>query len=186
MFGLTSSTPKAAITSQVDSLKEAWKESTERQIEHANKFNELVKYAETVSESYIHSVNVILDVTKLLNAYNDLLLLISADLAKLNSVFSESLKADDIARLRNETLKKIDEINNSFNEDFLKIKERISKVDGENPALKELNTIQARTKSIDTETLRNTLKGGKSDHSKTLKGGIKVKLVSKDSATSWD
>ena len=109
-FGSLSQEPKQTVYKQVDNLKEAWKQSTERQIEHANKFNELVKYAETVSESYIHSVNVILDVTGLLNAYNDLLTEISTGLNKLNEALTTKLNAQDIERLRTETLSRIDKI----------------------------------------------------------------------------
>jgi hypothetical protein len=185
MFGLTSDTPQPSIVTQVDNLKEAWKQSTDRQIEHANKFNELVKYAETVSDSYIHSVNVILDVTNLLNAYNDLLTEISTGLAKLNDSLTTKLNATDIERLRTETLSRIDVINKVFSTDFQNIKERISKVDAQNPALKELDTVQQRSKSINTETLRRTLeqRGGRKPN--TLNGGIKVKLIEKPPPSSW-
>jgi hypothetical protein len=182
MFGITSDTPQPSIVKQVDSLKEAWKQSTERQIEHANKFNELVKYAETVSESYIHSVNVILDVTSLLNAYNDLLNEISSGLAKLNDTLTTKLNANDIERLRTETLSRIDNINNVFSTDFQRIKERISKVDGKNPALLELDTVKEYSRSIDTENLRRTLQRGGTKPT-PLNPGIRVK-VTKDSL-SW-
>lgn len=179
MFGSFSQQPKQTVYKQVDNLKEAWKQSTDRQIEHANKFNELVKYAETVSESYIHSVNVILDVTGLLNAYNDLLTEISTGLNRLNEALTTKLNAEDIERLRTETLSRIDNINKVFATDFQNIKERISKVDGENPALQELDVVKQRSSAINTATLRRTLepfqKGGR--RNPTNKNGIKINVV---------
>jgi transposase-like protein len=181
-FGSVSSEPRQTVYKQVDNLKEAWKQSTERQIEHANKYNELVKYAETVSESYIHSVNVIIDVTSLLNAYNDLLTEMSTGLNKLNEALTTKLNAQDIERLRTDTLSRIDNINNVFSTDFQKIKERISKVDGQNPALKELDVVQQRASAINTAGLRRTLeqRGGRKPNS-----GIKVKVLNKAPLSVW-
>ena len=146
---------------QVTELRNVWKKANQKSIKQAERYTELIKFTNSLTDSYANTMRVVIDISDLLNAYNDLLGDISNGLSQLEQTLDTSVSNEDISKLKNLTLDKIDEINNIFKSDFSKISKAITAASTpDSPAAKSLQRTKQSVEEINTQVVRGTLNGG--------------------------
>lgn len=155
-----SSAPKST-EKQVAELKDAWAKANEKSAKQLERYKELVKFTNVLSEAYINNIQVTIDVSNLLNAYTDLLGEISKGINQLQESMDSGMRSEDIERLKNLTLANIDNINNTFRSGYDKITKVVSAASATPEQLRTLQSAKLSIDQISTSALRSTLAGGK-------------------------
>ena len=159
-FGDFTFAPKST-EKQVAELKEAWLKANEKSSKQMDRYKEMVKFTNALSEAYINNVKVTIDVSNLLNAYTDLLTEISKGINQLQENMDTGLRSEDIERLKNLTLANIDNINNVFKSGFEKVNNAITAASATPDQIKTLEAARSSIDKINTSAIRSTLSGGR-------------------------
>lgn len=155
LFGAFSLAPKASTEKQVADLKASWTKANDKNIKQLQHYKELVKFTNTLSDSYINSVRVIVDVSSLLNSYNDLLDEISRGLSQLENTIDTSMKSSEIEQLKNLTLSNIEKINQTFTSGYDRISKAIAVASPSH--LGALEDTRSSISRLNTSGVRSTL-----------------------------
>lgn len=164
MLGVLSSPGTSTnLNSQISKLKDQFVKNKEIAKEHAAKYNELITFANVMSDGYIASMQVIVDVSSLLNSYKDLLEELNTGIAEIGTAFNTGINASELEKLKNSTENSLSKIKNVFSTEYEKLYSVISRVSGNPQFISDLNNVKALVDKIDTQTSavkRSILAGG--------------------------
>lgn len=162
--GFSTTTPLSTTEKQVSDLREAWKKASEKSIAQISQYSELVKFTNALSDSYVHTIKVVIDVSSLLNSYNALLGDMLTGLKDLEVSMNTGVSSSDVEQLRNQTLKQIDDINNIFKDDFNKISKAVYNASNDAELRQHVTDTKTSIEKLNTSPIKNLLNkqnGGK-------------------------
>lgn len=106
---------KSALPSDLEKVKGTIQKTNKKYREEFSKYQEIAKFNKQLSSGYIKNLEVMVDVSKILNFYVDIFNVIKDEYNKNEELLGlSSLKSADIAYLENLTRNKIDDLNKNF------------------------------------------------------------------------
>jgi hypothetical protein len=157
-FSLAS--PPKTTEKQINELKEQWAQANIKSAKQLERYKELVKFTNTLSEAYVNNIKVTIDVSNLLNAYNELLDEISKGLTSLQLNSNTGVRSEDVERLKNLTLLNIENINKTFTSGYDKVSNALKASSASPEQLRNLETAKISIENLNTSGVRSVLTGG--------------------------
>lgn len=153
-FGYTVS-PNSTIAKSVEEVQSKVKKNSANIRSQFAKFQELNKFTKQLSDSYIGNLEVMVDISKLINYYGEVFNVLNQELSKNIDEFSSVLKPADLSYLENLTRSEIDKLNNTFFGEAAKVKKLYQNF-GKNEELNRVERAenQIRTTSTSAEAVR--------------------------------
>ncbi len=106
---------KSGLPSDLEKVKGTIQKTNKKYREEFTKYQEIAKFNKQLSSGYIKNLEVMVDVSKILNFYVDIFNVIKEEYNKNEELLGLSaLKSSDIAYLENLTRNKIDDLNKNF------------------------------------------------------------------------
>lgn len=181
---------KSALPSDLEKVKGTIQKTNKKYREEFTKYQEIAKFNKQLSSGYIKNLEVMVDVSKILNFYVDIFNVIKDEYNKNEELLGLStIKSTDIAYLENLTRNKIDDLNKNFLTETDKLK-KIYQQYGKTNELQRLEQAElnlkpttdgaeialSTVKTIEQQQLMNqqgfatpSQQGGKKRNNKTLK-----------------
>lgn len=165
--------PSSSLLQQLEVVREKINKTSNLAGVYKNKFDELSAFNERLTYGYINNLNVIVDISYVLNEYKLLMTSVLEQLQQFDSTVVDDFKKINIEHIRELTSEKLNKVANFFNsDDFLKLKETLIS-QGKTDAASKINETEHNFKSIQTAA-QGTLISMQSQ-----RGGIKSKHKSK-------
>lgn len=141
------------VKAQIAKLKQQFQDNQSIVKKHAMKYNELLSFANVMSEGYIASMQVIIDVSGLLASYKDLLGEISRGMADFDNLFKNGINQNDIEKLKHLTDTNLKQINDVFAVEYDKLYNLISSTSGTNSTyLTDLEKVKGAVSQVGTKS----------------------------------
>ncbi len=123
------------------------------------KYRELSKFNEQLSQSYVANLRIIVDISNLLNSYNEFFELFKTRLAEIDQELGIPISSDDFDYLRRLTTEQMGQLNNVFKNETMNLKKMYSKFGRQ----KEYNDVEMAERLYDQtkasgETAYSTIK----------------------------
>lgn len=110
-----------SIALKIDNIKKQFRENQTNIETHSQKYKDLIKFTNVLSEGYVSSIKLIVDISSLLESYKELLNEISTGLSKVDDTFKNGLNTTDIRNLKNITEDNIIKLKSTFNAEYDKL-----------------------------------------------------------------
>jgi hypothetical protein len=94
--------------------------------EEISKYKEIAKFNQQISNGYIKNLEAMVDISRVLNYYIEIFMVLRDEFAKNEKELGNSLKTEDISYLENITRSKIDQLNTTFFDETEKLKKLYS------------------------------------------------------------
>ena len=165
-FGENISNTAKPIAIELVDIEEKFKKNSKKYKTELQKYQKVTELNKKLASSYQANLNVMLDVSKLLNSYSSFFTIIK-DQLDLNEKSLGELTSEDFSYLENLTKSKIEELTNSFMDESSSIKDLYKKFDMQD----EYNRLDHATEnfSLTQEEIANKL-----PEIKSLIGGKKL------------
>lgn len=122
-------TPPESTQKKVDKIKKVFAATQEKTEKTLIEYQELAKFTNELSKSYINNLHVIIDIRGLLSTYNDLLDHILSHLNTFDETLNNGLNNQDIIELKNLTLDKLEEVKQTFNKNLSTVSNALTNPD---------------------------------------------------------
>lgn len=140
------------VKAQIAKLKQQFQDNQQLARKHALKYNELLSFANVMSEGYLASMQVVIDVSSLLGAYKDLLDEITKGVSEFDSIFKSGLNQSDIEKLKNLTENNLHQIKNVFSVEYDKLYKLIAAASDNNPKyISDLERVKSAVIQVDNK-----------------------------------
>ena len=156
--------PSASLLQQLENVREKINKTSSLAVEYKKKLNELTSFNEELTYGYINNLNVIVDISAVLNEYKMLMTSVLEQLHKFDSAVAEDFQKINIDHIRQLTSDQLSKVERFFNgKDFTNLKETIL-LQGNTEAANKINAVKENFLSV-TNKSRNTvaafIQGGK-------------------------
>lgn len=96
--------PSDGVLKQIDDVKTKIAKTRDLTATYNKKYKDLAEFNKTVSEGYINNLNVIVDISRLLNAYKDLMEQVIETLKKFDESITVDLQGVNLDHIKNLTV----------------------------------------------------------------------------------
>lgn len=156
--------PSSSLMHQLEAVREKIGKTSNLAGMYKEKLNTLSEFNERLTYGYINNLNVIVDISFVLNEYKLLMTSVLEQLQQFDSTVVDDFKKINIEHIRELTSEKLNKVANFFNsQDFLKLKETLVN-QGKTEAASKINESEQNFKTIQSSargTLASMQQGGK-------------------------
>jgi hypothetical protein len=142
---------KKDTTAQMQNLKANFSRTTNKYINEYDKYKEIAKFNKQLSKSYLANLEVMVDVSKMLNMYIETIEYIKEQVKRAEAALGKPLDASDLTELSRLTKENINVLSNQFIEETIKLENLF----GKNPEYRNEydRVVRAREEIKPTPTL---------------------------------
>lgn len=148
--------PSASLLQQLENVREKINKTSSLAVEYKKKLNELTSFNEELTYGYINNLNVIVDISAVLNEYKMLMTSVLEQLHKFDSAVAEDFQKINIDHIRQLTSDQLSKVERFFNgKDFSNLKETIL-LQGNTEAANKISKVKDNFLSLSNKS-RNTV-----------------------------
>lgn len=170
-FGIGITSDNKPLTNEINDIGNKIVKNNKKAINELTKYKQVNDLNKKLSQNYRENLQVMIDISKLLNSYTSFFELLKGELEK-NEKSLGDLELKDVENIENLTREKMDRFNNEFQSQSEKVKTLYRKL-GQNDEFNRLNNIQQSIPGI-----MNAADAAKLNM-KSLQGGRRKKHVGK-------
>lgn len=140
--------PSKSLQLQLETVREKIGKTSALALEYNKKLSELTEFNERLTYGYINNLNVIVDISVVLNEYKILMTSVLEQLQQFDSAVADDFKKINIEHIRELTSEKLDNVARFFqSSDFSKLKETLLS-QGKTEATMKINQTENNFKDI--------------------------------------
>ena len=148
--------PSSSVLAQLEAVRNQITKTSRVASEYKKKLNELTSFNEELTYGYINNLNVIVDISAVLNEYKILMTSVLEQLHTFDSAISEDFKQINIDHIRQLTTDQLSKVESFFNgKDFNNLKDTLS-LQGNIEAVNKISKVKDNFFSV-TSKSRNTV-----------------------------
>lgn len=170
--------PSSSLMHQLEAVREKIDKTSSLAGMYKEKLSKLSEFNESLTYGYINNLNVIVDISFVLNEYKLLMTSVLEQLQQFDSTVVDDFKKINIEHIRELTSEKLNKVASFFNsQDFLKLKETLVN-QGKTEAASKINQSEQNFKSIQSAA-RGTMASMQEGGRKTRKPKTQTKRKNK-------